>query len=70
MVDKRCPLCSNHFDCKDSGECWCWGPDVAQFIPRLTQISKSVSGCICRKCLMNLPPLRPKPQPPQQERPQ
>lgn len=70
MADKKCPLCGNHFECKIdendyNHECWCWGKEVAPFIPRMTQISKSISGCICRKCMMNLPPLRDRPQPPQ-----
>ena len=60
MTDKKCPICGNHFDCMDSGECWCWGKDVAPYLPRIAQISKSISGCICRKCLVNLPPLRDK----------
>lgn len=68
MGDKKCPSCGSHFNCMiDENDynktCWCWGVEVSPYIPRMAQISKSISGCLCKKCLMNLPPLRDNPKP-------
>lgn len=45
-MQKICPKCSQHFECLESTNCWCFG------LEKYLQIEKEIQDCICNNCLL------------------